>query len=124
MFRFSDLFKRKDTFRTVHTIETGDTSLSVIEYDRACEHPGYYVELFMAVEGKEGREQAVLLPAEVLQPSIAMLQEAMAFVNDRAAMPRQLQTIWLRGATYYVDERLHELRKKDNPSDRTPLEQA
>ena len=121
MFRFSKLFPRKETERTVHTIEAGAASLYVVEYDKACEHKGYLVELFLALWDKEGRSQAVLLPAEELQSSIAMLQEAMAFVNDRAAMPRCLQTVWLRGASYYVDERLGELRRKDDPSDRIPL---
>lgn len=92
-----------------------------MEYDRTCKRPGYAVELFAAIEGKEGREQVVSLPAEELQPLIALLQEAMAFVNDHAAMPRCLQTVWLRGATYYLDERLGELRRKDDPSDRIPL---
>jgi hypothetical protein len=122
MFQFSNPFKRKGPVRTVHTIDRGDdTSLYVVHYDDTCKRPGYAVELFMAFEDEQGREQVVSLPAEELQSSIALLQEAMAFVNDHAAMPRCLQTVWLRGATYYLDERLGELRRKDDPSDRIPL---
>ena len=95
--------------------------LSVTEYRRPCAHLGYLVELFTALGGSEPRLQSAMLPAEELQSSIAMLQEAMAFVNDHAAMPRCLQTVWLRGTTYYLDERLGELRRKDDPSDRIPL---
>ena len=121
MFRFSKLFPRKETTRPVHTLERDGIRLSLTEYPRACEHPGYLVELFLTLGAEDGTAQAALLPSEELQASIALLQEAMAFVNERASMPRCLQTVWLRGFSYYLDERLGELRRRGDPSDRIPL---
>jgi hypothetical protein len=121
MFQFSNPFRKKEPVRFVHTIGLGDVNLYVMEYDDTCRRPGYAVELFMTFDAEEGREQFISLPVEALQMSIEMLQEAMAYVNDHVDMPRCLQTVWLRGATYYLDERLGELRRKDDPSDRIPL---
>lgn len=121
MFPFSNPFRKKDPVRTVHTIGSGDTRLYVMHYDDTCKRPGYAVELFIAFPDDDGCEQVVSLPVELLQMSIEMLQEAMAYVNDHVAASRDLQTVWLRGATYYLDERLRELRRKDDPSNRIPL---
>ena len=105
----------------VHTIAGGGLEVRVYEYAKHCGHQGYALELFAHSPERAALVGLAFVGAEDLQRSIMLLQEAMEFVNDRAAMPRQLQTVWVWGATYYVDERLGELRRKDDPSDRVPL---
>jgi hypothetical protein len=105
----------------VHWIERGDLDARVCEYTKHCGHPGYAVELRARRPGHDDRVGVAFLGGEDLQRAVLLLQEAMEFVNDRAKQPRQLQTVRLWGASYYADERLGELRREDDPSDRVPL---
>jgi hypothetical protein len=105
----------------VHEIKRDGLMVRVCEYDKACGHEGYAVELAGLNHEEERLIGLGFVGAEDLQRSIMLLQEALAFVNEKVTTPRELQTVWLRGATYYVDERLGELRMKDDPSQRFQL---
>ena len=116
-FRLSNVLKQKKSL-PLHVIEAGGGALRF--YPRQYEQRGCAVELLMRLNGGEWLVIGVIAQ-EDLQQVIMLLQEGLAWTNERAEMPRQLQTTWLSGATYYVDERLRELRKKDDPSDRIGL---
>ncbi len=108
----------------IHRIERGDLEVRVCEYIKHCGHEGYAGELRARRPGQDDWVGLAFIGAEDFQRGVMLLQEAMEYVNDRAAMPRQLQTVRLWGAAYYVDERLGELRREDDPSDRVPLTRA
>ena len=115
MFRVvTDLFKRKEP-SPLYEFETGSVNVRVFE--KTCGHPGHMCELFVRV-GSDFSVMIGVIDQVDLQHAIMVLQEAMAAINDREQCARMLQTTWLCGAVYFVDERLGELRKKDDPSDR------
>jgi hypothetical protein len=121
----ANLFHTKPTEPPwVHRIERGDLDARVCEYTKRCGHEGYAVELRGVRSDTGDRVGLAFLGAESLQRAVMLLQEALEFVNDRASQPRQLQTVRLWGAMYYADERLGELRREDDPSDRVPLTRA
>jgi hypothetical protein len=117
-FRLGNLCKRKGSL-PVHAIETDRTGLRF--YPKQFGDPGHAVELLIKLKGGDWLVSG-LFAQEDLQESIMLLQEGLAWANDHADLPRQLQTAWVCGATYFVDERLRELRKKDDPSNRIQLD--
>lgn len=121
----ANLFRTKPTEPLcIHRIERGNLDARVCEYTKHCGHAGYVIELLGVNPAGDDSVWLALLGGEDLQQAVALLQEALESLNDRASQPRQLQTVRLWGATYYVDERLGELRREDDPSDRVPLIRA
>lgn len=121
----ANLFTKKPTEPPwVYRIERGNLDARVCEYVKHCGHGGYALELRAHRPGQDGWLELAFIGAEDLQRAVMLLQEALEFVNDRAEQPRQLQTVRLWGAAYFVDERLGELRREDDPSDRVPLTRA
>jgi hypothetical protein len=116
----SHFFRKKEPLPSVFGLRAGSMCARVLELAMKSGHPAFFVEVFSSSGGGEEVPLAHLW-GEDLQQLIMLLQETMNFVNANAAMPRQLQTTWLRDEIYYVDERLRELRRKDDPSDRIPL---
>ena len=108
----------------VYRIERGDLDVRVCEYTKDCGHEGYALELRAHRPGQDDWVGLAFIGGEDVQRAVTLLQEAMEYVNACAGMPRPLPTVRLWGATYYADERLGELRREDDPSDRVPLTRA
>lgn len=120
--RIAKLFTKKPTEPPwVYRTERGDLEFRVCEYTKHCGHEGYAGELRARRPGQDDWVGLAFIGAEDFQGAVMLLQEAMEYVDARAGGPRHLQTVRLWGAAYYADERLGELRRENDPSDRVPL---
>lgn len=123
-----------DEPNVIHEIERGDLLVRIGEYDDPCGDKGYTVELVGLNHEEKLWVGLGFIGAEDLQGSIELLQEALAFVNDKVTTPRErklradapkwlsepvaLPRVTVGKKTYFIDVRLQELRNVDVPHDR------
>jgi hypothetical protein len=117
-FRLGQICKRKESL-PAHAIERDGAGVRL--YPREFDQSGFVAELLMKLQGSEWLVLGVI-PQEELQRAIMVLQQALAWANENSDLPRQLQTTWLWGSTFDVDERLCVMRRRENPSDFVSLE--
>jgi hypothetical protein len=98
-----------------------DLRVCLLAEPRDCGHAGYVVHLYLRDDRDDTWVQIGCVADVYLQTATILLQRAMESVAKLTGM-RELPTVHVRGRTYFVDDRLHELRDVDNPHDRAPLE--
>lgn len=107
----------------IHSASEGDLSLQMLEYEKPCGHPGFLIEVFLKTDKGKDLAQIGLFGWEDLQIAIVLLQEALELGAKHLGV-RPLPTVRLWEKTYYVDERLSELRNVDDIADRVLLKKA
>jgi len=101
-----------------HTITGAEVRVRAYRNPRACGHEGYLFEL-ERLDCCEWEPMALVFD-DHLRESIVLLQRAQEWVG-RLRGPRELPTVFVRDKTYFVDDRLGEMRNVDNPHDRILL---
>jgi len=116
----SKLFNRaEETEPFVNVFERSNLRAGVTAQPRICGHTGYVIELDCLLEDGQWMPIGTIADFSV-QDAVVLLQQAADFIGDVYGV-RQLPTVYVRGKTYFVDDRLNELRSVTNPHDRVEL---
>lgn len=116
---FEKIIGKKERLPCVHEEQKGEVAVRVIEYEKKCGHPGYLIELFVRPEGASELPVACL-GWEDLAVAIELMQAASEVVSARIGLG-VLPTVRMRNKSFFVDERLSELRNVDDPQDRIAI---
>ena len=106
----------KDDGPYLNAFSRGNLRAAVREESRCCGHPGYVVDLFATVADPDEWVHIGAITDVTLQDSVIVLQEAGEFIA-RLTGVRPLPTVHVRGRTYFVDDRLGQLRSVDEPDE-------
>lgn len=109
-----------DEHALVATFERQDRKALVYSYTKPCGHRGYMVEVLFFVDTENAWMGSGIFAGEDLQTVVLVLQQSAQFIGQQSGS-RPLPTVFLRGKSFLVDERLGELRGVDNPQERITL---